>query len=144
MVVRTLVTKALAVVGTVLLLLPLPVTTLASLGSIPRGMGWRELLALSAMDLSPAVLLGGCLLLFAVVRAHSHLKPVAWGLGFCASVPVTAIILSAVTAGRALTGMSWYIILGATAFWVGAIFAGISGLSMLRALFSTTGSPARG
>ena len=141
--VRTGLTKALAITGTALLLLPLPLA-LSSLGSVPREVGWLELLALSAMDFSLVVLLGACLLAFAAVRARSHVRPIAWGLGLSASVPVTAIILKAVTSGRALAGMSWYVALGATAFWLGAILAGVSGLLMLRAIFSTAGSLARG
>jgi hypothetical protein len=99
------------------------------------------------MELSPAVVLGGCLLMLAAVRARSHVRPIAWGLGLCASVSVTAIIMISVTSARALVGVSWYswyLALGATAFWLGAILAGVSGLSLLRALYPTTRSPARG
>ena len=141
---RTRLTKALATTGTILLLLPL--LALTSLGSAPR-VGLFPLLAFAAMELSPAVLLGGCLLLFAAVRARSHVWPIAWGLGLCASVSATAIILISVTSARALTEMSWYswyLALGATTFWIGAILACGSGLSMLRALYPTTRSPARG
>ena len=140
------VTKGMAITGSVLLLLPLPLA-FASVGILPQGLTWMELLAVAAMDLTPAVLVGGSLLMWAALRARSHARMIGLSLALSASVPVAAVALNAATAGRALEGESWYVAIGAASFWLGATLAGLGGLLLLRRLFSPvpmSESPLRG
>src|SRR5512141_3163144 len=83
--------KTLAVVGTILVWLPIVApfvfTRWGSLGSGHFNFDW-----LIPAELSPAMFLGGGLLLFIALRTHARRASVAWGLG----VAVGSLVLGAV------------------------------------------------
>lgn len=131
-------TKGLAIAGTVLLWLPFAVALLVPLASpVPGNVGWFAFLAVGAMDLFPVVLLGGCLLMWAAVRARSHRKTIGWGL----AAPV-ASIAAGVVWSPTIPSSGWPSAFPAglvAAYWLGVILAGLAGVSLVRALVTRRG-----
>ena len=72
-------TKILAIFGTVLMWFPVLAPFLASTGLFIRS-GMFRFDYLMPAELFPSALLGGAMLLWAALRAHSHQKLIGWGL----------------------------------------------------------------
>ena len=72
-------TKILAIFGTVLIWLPVLAPFLAGMGLFIRN-GMFRFDYLMPAELFPSALLGGVILLWAAVRAHSRQKLIGWGL----------------------------------------------------------------
>ena len=89
-------TKALAVVGVVLAWFPIAATVLTSAGST-IGQRAFQLDFLMPAELFPAALIGGALLLWAALRARSHVRLIAWGLGLVVALPVVGQVFASVT-----------------------------------------------
>ncbi|MBI5963440.1 MAG: hypothetical protein HY863_08205 [Chloroflexi bacterium] len=72
-------TKILAVIGTILIWLPVLAPIILAVGSLILA-GMFRLDYLMPAELFPVALLGGLLLFWASLRAHSHRKLIGWGL----------------------------------------------------------------
>jgi hypothetical protein len=91
--------KILAVIGTILIWFPIAATVLISvIGSIQAGQFLFDFLM--PMELFPAILVGGILLLWAAWKAHSRVKMIA--LGFV----VMVVMLIGIQAFAVLTGIA--------------------------------------
>jgi len=130
-------TTAVAVVGTVLLGLLL-LTTLVLSGTAPAGAGSLAYLAVAAIDLFPVALLGGCLLIWATLRARSHRRVVVLSLAMPAASIAVGMLWSPVVP---TSGWSWVGVL-VIVLWLGLMIATAAGVSLVRALVLKTRRPA--
>ena len=124
-------TKGLASAGSVLLWTAFAMLAWAS-GSHPRNVNWFGLLAFAAMELSPLMLIGGCVAMLAAVRARSHRLPIG-----CALAAVFASVAGAMVWRPSIPDAVWPLSLAATlvaVYWLGALAAAVAGVLLARAL----------
>jgi hypothetical protein len=132
-------TKSLAVVGTVLVWIPIlaPIFFSVTLGI--RANVFR-LDYLMPAELFPVALLGGGLLIWAAFRARSHQRMVGWSFGISVLLLIAGQVLAVVT-GLASgetepVGWSWGLVLASLAGYTLALVAtGISGLLLISECF---------
>ena len=138
-------TKILAVVGTMLVWFPILAPILLSAAVIIKERMFRFDYLMPA-ELFPAALVGGCLLVWAALRAHLRLSLIGWGLGIAVGSLVGGQVLAVVT-GLASgetepAGWRWALVLTSLAVYSLALVAmGVGGLLLLRDLFRTHPSP---
>ncbi len=92
-------TKILAIFGTVLIWFPVLAPFLAGMGLFVRS-GMVRFDYLMPAELFPSALLGGVILLWAAVRAHSRQKLIGWGL------TLAAVLLFGGQAIAVITGLA--------------------------------------
>jgi hypothetical protein len=127
-------TKGLAIAGSLLLWAAFAVVLVSALVSVPREVTWFELLTVGAMDLSPLVLIGLCVAMIAAVRARSH----GWPIG-CGLAAVFASVAAGTVWSPSIPAAGWPSALAMTliaVYWLGALAAGVAGVSLVRALAS--------
>lgn len=133
-------TKVLAIVGTVLvwvpLVAPLVFTTWGDIGTERFRFDW-----LIPAELAPAMLVGGGLLLWAALRAHARRALVGWGLGVAlGSIAIGALLVRVTglaTGATEPTGILWVALLGPIVVLVGATLElGVAGVLLNMDLFA--------
>jgi hypothetical protein len=136
---KVIFTKALAVIGTVLVWFPIIGTIVLSVvGSISRHLFLFDYLL--PLELFPVALVGGGVLLWAALLARLRRGLIAWGLGITAGVLIAGQVL-AVTSGLASgqtepTGWAWALILVSIGiYWLALVALGIAGVLLIRDLF---------
>ncbi|HEU0296538.1 MAG TPA: hypothetical protein VFR47_27625 [Anaerolineales bacterium] len=139
-------TKILAIAGTVLVWLPILAPIFFSAILFIQEQIFRFDYLMPA-ELFPAILLGGGLLIWAALRAHSHGKLIGWSLGIAAALLVGAQVLAEVTglaSGQTEpTGWLWALVIGALVAFVLAILGvAVGGILLLRDLFRPRQLPA--
>jgi len=142
---RGVLTKILAIVGVVLVWFPLLAPFVFS---VIRFIQTRRFLFdyLIPAELFPVVLVGGGLLLWAALRAHSNRGIIGWGLGLAVLLLVAGQVLAVVT-GLASgetepVGVWWALVLASiVGYFLASLLVGIGGLSLLRGLFITSHTP---
>ena len=95
-------TKTLAIFGTVLMWFPVLAPFIASMGLFIRS-GMFRFDYLMPAELFPSALLGGVILLWAAVRAHSRQKLIGWGLTLAAVLLFggqTIAVITGLASGR--------------------------------------------
>ena len=132
-------TKILAIVGTVLVWFPILAPVLLSL-ILFIGEGRFLLDYLMPAELFPFALAGAILLLWAGLRARSHWKLIAWGLGIAVALLVGSQALAVVTGlasgATEPVGVWWILVLASLAiFTLGLVTIGVGGILLLRDLF---------
>jgi hypothetical protein len=132
-------TKTLAIAGTVLVWLPILAPILFSAILLMKEQIFRFDYLMPA-ELFPAILLGGALLVWAVLRAHARRKLIGWSLALAAALLVGAQALAEVTglASGAIepAGWPWALVLGALIVYIMAVVGlGFGGVMLLRDLF---------
>ena len=136
---KNILTKILAIAGTILVWFPIAAPVLISAVFFLQEQTWRFDYLMPA-ELFFSFLLGSGLLLWAALRAHSHVKLVAWGLG------MSVLVLFAGQAFAVATGLAsgkiepagwiWVLVLASLAVYVlGILLVGIGGTLLLRDLF---------
>jgi len=143
---KNVLTKVLAITGTVLAWFPIlaPILLSTILFIAER----RFLLDyLMPAELSPFALVGSGMLLWATLRAHSQVKLVGWGLGLAVLMLFGGQWIAVVTglaSGEAEPiGWIWALVLASLAIYsLGIILVGMGGALLLRALFKRKMSPA--
>jgi hypothetical protein len=132
-------TKALAVLGTVIVWLPLlaPFAFGALAFSTKRGFRFDYLMP---AELFPVVMLGGGLLFWAALRAHSRRGLIGGGLAAAAALLVGGQALAVVTglASGAIepAGWPWVLVLASLGLYaLSLVAAGVGGGLLLRDLF---------
>ena len=132
-------TKVLAIAGTLLVWLPILAPIFFSIASWTTD-GVFRLDYLMPAELFFFVLAGGGLLIWAAIRAHSQLKLIGWGLGISVAVLVGGQAL-AVATGLAdgttpIGGWQWMLVLASLAvLWAAVIAAGVGGVLLVRDAF---------
>ena len=139
------VTKALAVAGTVLVWLPILAPVLfAAAFRIQAGMFRFDYLM--PAELFPVALAGGCLLLWAAVRARARRGLIGGSLAGAVVLPVAGQALATVTglaSGRTEpAGWPWALVLASLALYIMALIVlGVSGVLLLHDLFKAGRPP---
>ena len=134
-------TKILAIVGTALVWFPILAPVLFSVAVIIKGRMFRFDYLMPA-ELFPVALVGGCLLLWAALRARSRLSLIGWSLGVAVGSLVGGQVLAVVT-GLASgetepTGWPWALVLGSLGgYSLSLLVIGIGGVLLVRDLFKS-------
>ena len=136
---KDILTKILAIAGTVLVWFPILAPVLLSLVRIIKNQVFRFDYLMPA-ELLPFALIGGGLLLWAALRRHAWQKLIAWGL-VCAIVLLggsqgLAVVTGLASGETEATGLWWMLALAAIiGYALALIVVGIGGLLLLRDLF---------
>jgi hypothetical protein len=134
-------TKILAIAGTVLVWFPILAPFLLSVAVIFTHHVFRFDYLMPA-ELFPFALVGGGLLIWAALRAHSRLKLIGWGLGLAAGLLVGGQMLAVVT-GLASgetepTGWPWLLVLASLVVYsLALVVMGLGAILLLNDLFKT-------
>lgn len=135
-------TKTLAVIGTVLVWLPLLAPfVFAVLLFFQRGFFGFDYLMPAELFL--VVLLGSAALLWAALRARAHVRLVAGGFILAVVVLLTgqwiAVVTGLASGETQPTGWRWGLVIGSLAiYWLGLIIAGTGGALLVRDLFKAS------
>jgi hypothetical protein len=132
-------TKILAIVGTVLVWFPILAPLLLSAALIIQERLFRFDYLMPA-ELFPSALLGGGLLAWAALRACAHRGLIGGGLGIAVSLLVTGQVLAVVTGlasgATEPLGWRWVLVLTSLVVYTLALVAiGVGGVLLLRDLF---------
>jgi hypothetical protein len=131
---RNLLTKLLAIAGTVLVWFPIVVPILLSVVGLIARHRFR-LDYLMPAELFPVALVGGCLLLWAARRAQARQRLIGWGLGVAVGLLVGGQALAVVTglaSGETEPGgWAWGLVLASLALYVLALLAMATGGALL-------------
>jgi hypothetical protein len=132
-------TKILAIVGTVLVWLPILAPVLLSVAVIIKEHTFQFDYLMPA-ELFPATLVGGGLLIWAALRARSRRRLIGWGLGIALGLLVGGQVLAVVTglaSGETKpAGWWWALVLASIVVYSLAIVViGVGGVLLLRDLF---------
>lgn len=141
-------TKVLAIVGTVLVWIPVLAPALFSLAFLIQARVFRFDYLMPA-ELFPAVLVGGGLLLWAALRARARRGLIGGSLAGAVILPVAGQALASVTglaSGRTEpTGWPWVLVLASLVlFIVALVVLGVGGVLLLRDLFKAARPPIPG
>jgi len=139
-------TKILAIVGTALVWFPILAPVLLSVAAFITERVFRFDYLMPA-ELFPAALVGGGLLLWAALRAHSRRGLIGWGLGIAAGLLVGGQVLAVVTglaSGESEpAGWWWALVLASLAVYsLALVVIGVGGVLLLYDLFELPRSPA--
>lgn len=138
---RSALTRTLAIIGTILVWLPIAFMVLTSvIGSAQSGIFRMDYLI--PAELFPLILIGGGLLFWAAWRARSRKRIIGWGIAVAAGSIVLGQALAVVTGlasgATEPTGWQWGLVLAAIAVFIGAVIAiGVGGILLTRDLLLT-------
>jgi len=138
-------TKILAIVGTMLVWFPILAPVLLSVAVIIQERMFRFDYLMPA-ELFPATLVGGGLLIWAALRARSRRRLIGWGLGIAVGLLVGGQVLAVVT-GLASgetepAGWWWALVLASIVIYTLALVViGVGGVLLLRDLFKPSRLP---
>lgn len=129
-----LITKILAITGTVFIWIPI---LLPIVFAVTRLISGRRVVFdfLMPAELFPAILIGAGLLVWAAIRAQSHRKLVFWSLGVAVVSLITGQLLAVVTGlasgEREATGIWWFLVIATIAIYnLSVISLGIAGIAL--------------
>ena len=136
-------TKILAMVGTVLVWLPILAPFVLSMAAITKERVFRFDYLMPA-ELFPVALVGGGLLIWAALRVRSHLRLIGWGLGIAVGSLVGGQVLAVVTglASGETEPVGWWWALALASIVVyslALVVIGVGGVLLLRNLFLSRG-----
>jgi hypothetical protein len=142
---KDVLTKILATVGTLLVWFPILAPVFVSVAAMTQERMFRFDYLMPA-ELFLAALVGGCLLVWATLRARSRLSLIGWSLGIAVGALVGGQALAFVT-GLASgetepAGWWWALVLASLVVYsLALIVIGVGGLLLLRDLVKTAQSP---
>jgi hypothetical protein len=138
-------TKILAIVGTVLVWFPILTPVLLSVAVIIKERMFRFDYLMPA-ELFPATLVGGGLLIWAALRRRSRRRLIGWGFGIAVGLLLGGQMLALVT-GLASgetepAGWWWALVLASIVVYsLALVVIGVGGLLLLRDLFKPSRFP---
>jgi len=135
-------TKALAVVGALLVWFPIVATVVVTVAGWMRDRVFRFDYLMPA-ELAPAAFVGGGLLLWAALRARSRRGLIGWGLGLMLAMLVGGQVLAVVTglASGAIEPAGWVsvlVIASLAAYTLAIAETGAAGVLLVRDVFRFT------
>ena len=141
-------TKILAIMGTILVWLPILAPILFSTIFLVQERVFRFDYLMPA-ELSALVLVGGGCLLWAALRSHLHRKLIGWSLGIALALLLGIFVIPEITGladgSTAPGGWQWVLVLGILAVYIVAVVViGVGGIQLLRDLFKTRNLPLTG
>ncbi len=133
-------TKILAILGTVLVWIPILFTVLTSIVGTISSRIFRFDYLMPA-ELFPIAFVGALLLLWAAQRARSHQKLIGWGLGgavtFLGGGQLYAVVSGLASGKTEPTGWVWGLVIASIALYSLTLIAiGIAGISLVRKVYS--------
>ncbi len=136
---KHMLTKALALTGALLAWLPIAATVVLAVAGSLRDRVVRFDFLMPA-ELAPAAFLGGGLLLWAAMRAHTWRRPIGLGLGLMLAMLVGGQALAVATGlasgAREPAGWAWSLVLAAlAAYTLALVEVAVSGGLLVRDLF---------
>lgn len=140
---QTVLTKILAIAGTILIWLPVLAPVLLSVAAlITRRVFLFDYLM--PAELFVFALIGGGLLVWAALRVHSRQKLISWGFGIAVGMLVGGQVLAVVTglASGEAEPVGWRLTLvfaSLVIYTLALIVTGIGGIWLLRDLFKKNG-----
>lgn len=142
---RDVLTKILAIAGTVLVWFPILAPILLSVVGFIGERIFRFDYLMPA-ELFPSALIGGGLLVWAALRARSHWKPIGWGLGIAVAMLIggqgLAVITGLASGEIEPVGWQWTLVITTLIlFWLSLIATGVGGILLLRDLFKPARLP---
>ncbi|HEX6384334.1 MAG TPA: hypothetical protein VF177_06670 [Anaerolineae bacterium] len=145
---KGILTKILAIVGTVLVWLPILAPVMFSMAAIIEERVFRFDYLMPA-ELFPVALIGGGLLIWAALRMRSHLRLIGWGLGIAVGLLVGGQVLAVVTglaSGETEPAGWWWALALASivVYTLALVIIGVDGLLLLRDIFKPPQSPTEG
>ena len=138
-------TKVLAIFGSILVWFPILATVVISLVSSIESHVFR-FDYLRPAELSPIAFVGGGLLIWAALRARSRRGYIGWGLGIAAGALIGGMVLAVLT-GLASgetepVGWWWALVLASIVIYsLAVVLIGVGGLLLLRDLLKTPQLP---
>ena len=139
-------TKTLAVIGSVLMWIPILAPVFLSVVSMLKEHIFRMDYLMPA-EIFPLALAGCGLLIWAALRSHSHLKLIGWGFGLALFMLAAGQGLAVITglASGETAPAGWPLVLVMTSlalFIVSLIVSAVGGILLVRALFKPDPLPA--
>lgn len=136
-----LLTKILAIAGTVLAWIPILLPVVFWLVRLLQG-GRGMFDFLMPAELFPLFLVGGGLLLWAALRVRIQHQLIAWSLGIGVFMVIAsqglAVVTGLASGETAMGGWQWALVLGGLAIYtLAAIVLGIGGIRLLQGLFKS-------
>lgn len=132
MIMKKNINKTLAIIGTLLVGLPILTPFLFSIIFFLRS-GQFHFDYLMPGEVFPAVLIGGGLLLWVALRTRSHIKLIAWGYGLAFFILATGLFLAQ------LTGLASGKTDPSTSPWMVVVMGGLIGYDLLVLLMGVAG-----
>lgn len=131
--------KSLALVGCILVWLPIILPLIFGLLSSASGDIFRVDYLMPA-ELFIMVLIGGCFLVWASIRAHAMIKVVAWGLGVAVLMLAAGMVIAQLSglASGAIepNGLWWGVVVASLIIYIlGIITMGVGGILLIKELF---------
>lgn len=142
---KTTTSRVLAIIGTVLVWLPILATLITGvIGSISMNRLMMDYLM--PAELFPLAAIGGILLIIAAVLARSQRKWILWSFGgMIAALVLSQVIavVSGLASGRIEpTGFWWILVLGLIILYALAVIVlGIGGIKLIKSLFKKSQEP---
>jgi hypothetical protein len=142
---KNVLTKILAIAGTVLVWFPILAPLFFAIVSL-IGDGRFRFDYLMPAEFFPSVLVGGGLLVWAAIRARAQLKLIGWSLGVAVALLFGGQGLAVVTglASGANEAVGWrlaLVVASLTLYSLAVIATGVGGALLLRDLFKSTRQP---
>jgi len=142
---KGLLTKILAIVGTVLIWLPILAPVTFSMAAIIRERVFRFDYLMPA-ELFPVALVGGGLLIWAALRVRLHRRLIGWGLGIAVGSlvggQVLAIITGLASGETEPDGWWWALVLASIVVYsLTLVVIGVGGVLLLREPFKPRRPP---
>jgi hypothetical protein len=136
---KDVLTRILAILGTVLVWTPILFTVLTSIVGTISSRVFRFDYLMPA-ELFPIAFVGALLLLWAARRAKSHQKLIGWGLGgsvaFLAGGQLYAVITGLASGVTEPAGCVWAVALASIVLYsLALVMTGIAGMSLVRWLY---------
>jgi len=133
---RGVLTRLLAIVGTVLVWIPILFTVLTSIAGTISSRVFRFDYLMPA-ELFPVAFVGALLLLWAALRARSHQQLIGWGLGgavvFLGGGQLYAVASGLASGATEPTGWPWALVIASIALYsLALIEMGIAGILLVR------------
>lgn len=133
---RGVLTRLLAIVGTVLVWIPILFTVLTSIVGTISSRVFRFDYLMPA-ELFPVAIVGALLLLWAALRARSHQQLIGWGLGgavvFLGGGQLYAVASGLASGATEPTGWPWALVIASIALYsLALIEMGIAGILLVR------------
>lgn len=132
---RDLLTKTLAILGTILVWFPIQAPLVMSAVKIVQT-GDLHLDYLAPAELFPVALVGGVLLIWAALRAQAQMKIIGWSLGIAVAALLGGSLLTMATglaSGKTEPeGFLWALLVAPLAIYsLGLVVAGVGGVFLL-------------
>ncbi len=137
---RGVLTRLLAVAGTVLVWTPILFTVLTSIVGTISSRIFRFDYLMPA-ELSPIAFVGALLLFWSAQRAPAHRKLIGWGLGgavaFLGGGQLYAVVSGLASGATEPTGWSWALVIASIGLYsLALVVIGIAGILLVRKVYS--------